>query len=100
MIKVSPIYAIHPGITYLKLGEMIRLNYNELISLYKLQPKHCVLWDDRRPPKNLSWENFIHLGPKRDGNYELGNRMLLKKGEFFIKIESDKGIQLSFDFVE
>lgn len=65
-------YAIHPGwIRSLNDEEWHFITDSQLILLYRVDPKECVIWD-RDKPENLvgiHWKDLIHLFPNRVGNY-------------------------------
>lgn len=61
-------YCLHPGYVISKNdGEKHYITYQQLVGLYKLDPKECVEWFDYIFD---SYEDFKHLGPRHDGNYE------------------------------
>lgn len=72
--KVIKVYAIHPGHVVSKNdGDIHYIGYCRLMELYGLRPFQCVIWDDDRPMTFLGYkkENYVHLYPRRDGNYTL-----------------------------
>lgn len=65
-------YAIHPDyIKSQKDGQRHYITYLQLITLYKLNPKDCILWDysNENTYRGRNSDDYIHLGVRYDGNY-------------------------------
>lgn len=65
-------YALHPQIIHNTIDNKVYyIGYIELIKLYNLDSNDCILWDDNRPEmvKDRNFNDYIHLYPKQDGNY-------------------------------
>jgi len=67
-------YAIHPGEVRSKNdGDIHFIGYKELIRLYKLNLKDCILWDIHVNSTFLGRDprDYIHCYPKEDGDYNI-----------------------------
>jgi hypothetical protein len=71
-------YAIHPGEVRARDGDIHFISADQLMRLYKINPRVCVVvrdgWDRGMTPDYQ--DNFIHLYPRQDGNYELDYRIM------------------------
>lgn len=70
------IYAIHPGYVISKNdGNEHFITPRQLIGLYGVNPQQCIVLDYRKGPQSYMeygpLVNYIHLYPRRDGNYSL-----------------------------
>lgn len=66
-------YAVHPGnVSSRNDGDRHYIGFDELIRLYGVSYKDCVLWDIGRPETFFQrrWEDYVHLFPREDGNYQ------------------------------
>jgi hypothetical protein len=67
-------YAIHEGWVRSKNDEDEHfISFNQLIHLYHLNPKDCIRWNYDEPEtyRGRNESDYIHLYPRRDGNYQL-----------------------------
>lgn len=78
--------AIHPGwISSRNDGDWHYITYNKLIRLYNLNPRDCVLWDDKVPATFIgrNKDNYKHFYPLYSGDYHLyegkGNESIEQK---------------------
>lgn len=61
-------YAIHPGeITSKNDGDVHYISEKQLIRLYQVNPNDCINWKDAEG----KYEDYIHLYPNYDGNYNI-----------------------------
>ena len=64
-------YAIHPSIITSKTdGNEHFITAYQLMNLYKVNPKECFIWD-KESSLSRRWNDYIHLFPRFDGNYDL-----------------------------
>lgn len=59
-------YLVCPGHVKSKDGDTHYISARQLMQLYGVSPKECVIWQERRTYKGL-----IRLVPKKDGNYTI-----------------------------
>jgi hypothetical protein len=67
-------YAIHPGyVTSKNDGEQHFISYGQLINLYGLKEKDCIVWDLEIPEtwRGRNHKDYVHLYPKYNGRYIL-----------------------------
>lgn len=65
-------YAVYPGEVKSKSdGDTHLITASQLMSLYRVNPKECVVIDFERPETYLGRDvsNLIKLYPREDGNY-------------------------------
>ena len=68
-------FAIHPGyITSKNDGDRHFISYNQLIKLYGANPNECFEWVKGHADVKL-WDDYIHLKPRFDGDYDLPNSL-------------------------
>lgn len=66
-------YMLHPGFVYSVFdGDKHYIGVNQLIELYGVDPKHCVVApeDGRSGWSKEQLKQFIHLRPRMDGKYQ------------------------------
>ena len=72
---IKTMCVIHPGKVRAKDGDIHFITAEQLIRLYGVHPKMCVIaregWDRTYSPDFL--EQFVHLYPREDGNYDLSS---------------------------
>ncbi|KKL01890.1 hypothetical protein LCGC14_2626750 [marine sediment metagenome] len=67
-------YALHPGLIKSEYdGDIHHIPAGKLAMLYKIKPGNWIIWDDSSPRANLgrNWDDYTHLFPRDDGNYNL-----------------------------
>ena len=68
-------YAVHPGAMSSKNDRDVHyIGASQLMRLYGVDPRDCIIIDDRRPETYQGRDNsggYIHLYPDYHGNYEL-----------------------------
>lgn len=63
-------YALHPGFVTSRFdGEQHYIGIRQLVHLYGLSQSEYVVWDDRGSLGRRE-EDYIHLYPSYEGNYE------------------------------
>lgn len=67
----KPKYLVFPGTIISKSdGEFHTLSAGNLISLYGVDPRECVVIRDRKDLLGINRENYIELHPLYKGNYK------------------------------
>ena len=67
-------YALHPGwVTSKTDGDRHHISTEQLINLYRLPRRDCIVWDRTVPDriKGLNHDDYIHIYPNYHGNYNL-----------------------------
>jgi hypothetical protein len=65
-------YVIHPGWVWSKTdGDDHYITYGKLISLYKVSSHECVRYDNHGFSIDRICDNYIHLFPRYDGDYQI-----------------------------
>lgn len=77
-----PRYIIHPGfITSKTDGDFHYVGYQQLVTLYKVDPRDCGLYSPVNfYPADSMYEYIVHLYPRWDGNYSLEIKHKASKG--------------------
>ena len=68
----NKLYAVHPNYVYSANDKDIHfISYSKLIQLYNVNPKECFRWIDKRDTRTLNYGDYIHLIPKKYGDYSI-----------------------------
>lgn len=63
-----PKYALHPGVVISRNdGQKHFIGVGALATLYRLRHYEYIVWD--KDKHGRSWDDYVHLYPKTDGNY-------------------------------
>lgn len=54
-------------------GDIHKISASQLIHLYKVDPKECIIVNSPESARGIIWSQYIVLRPRSDGNYKLPN---------------------------